>query len=330
MKKNVAIVGATGNVGRKVIEMILNKNLVSADHIHAFASPNSKGKILDIAANQFTVKSLEDAQLKDFDLCIFNTENDISKEYVPKALAQGCFVIDSSSEYRLDKDTPLIIPPVNIDKVNQNNKLYSHANCLASPIATVIAPLHKYRKILKMNAVTYQATSGAGKRSLDECVNETKAKVNNTSFKREQFNRQIAFNVIPQVGSICDDGMTSEEYKIINEVQKVVDNDIAILATAVRVPVLVGHCIALSLEFSDNIKAEEVKEVLKSAKSVKVYDDYLTPVEVVDTDEVHVGRIRSDGISPCGIQMWLCSDNLRRGASTDCIEIAEKLLQSIS
>lgn len=326
MNKNIAIIGASGNVGRKVMAMLLDKNLVKPGNLGAFASPKSSGKVIKINNHEFIIQSIENIDFSKFYLCIFNTESDISAKYVPAALKAGAFVIDSSSEYRLNPEIPLIIPTVNKHEISVNNRLYAHANCLASPIATVVAPLHKHYKIEKLNVTTYQATSGAGKRALDECLNETKAAVKNEPFEREHFKRQIAFNVIPEVGGIREDGMSYEEYKIVNEVQKVVDNNIAISATAVRVPVLVGHCIALDIMFCDQVQLEDITKVLQNAISVKVHKDYMTPVQIVDTDDVHVGRIRYDGCTHKGIQMWLCSDNLRRGASTDCIEIAERIL----
>lgn len=330
MEVSVCVVGATGNVGRKVISMLIEKGLVKADKIGAFASQKSAGKIITIAEYNYTIQSSENINFADFDICIFNTESDVSSELVPKALASGKYVVDSSSHFRLDKDVPLIIPPINREQISLEQKLYAHSNCLTSPIATVINPLHKVLPLKRVSVTTYQSTSGAGKRAFDDCWNETKAILNDEQYDRQHFSRRIAFNVIPQVGAIREDGYSYEEYKIIHEVKKVVGQDIAITATSVRVPVLIGHSIALNLEFHDPFKLEDITEILKKAPSVNLnshHHEYSTPEDVFESDDVAVGRIRADHSIKNGLHMWLCSDNLRRGASTDSVEIVEELIK---
>lgn len=330
MDVKIALVGATGNVGRKVSEMILHRKLTHPENLILFASSQSAGKQLNVQGINFTVQGLDVANFSNYNVFIFNTESDVSEKFIPTALEAGAYVIDSSSKYRLEPNVPLIIPPVNSKEINLHQKLYAHANCLASPIATVIDPLHRFKKISRINAVTYQSTSGAGKLASDECWDETKAIVSGKTYVRQVFQRQIALNVIPQVGAMMDEGMTFEEYKIIHEVKKVVDPMISITVTAVRVPVLIGHSIALSLEFSEAIELNEVIETLKKAPSVKLSNNhYSTPVEVIDNDDVFVGRIRRDLSVKHGIHLWLCSDNLRRGAATDSVEILEALLKQM-
>lgn len=330
MNIKICLVGATGNVGRKVATMLLERQLVTASQLTLFASSRSKGSKIQIGAEEFIIQDTIDAVFSKYTLCIFNTESDVSEQFIPKALKANCFVIDSSSQYRLDPEIPLIIPPVNKHQINTNTKLYSHANCLACPIATVLSPLHNHIKVNRVSAATYQATSGAGKVATDDCWLETKAIVNSEPYERMHFKKQIAFNVIPEVGEIREDGQTFEEFKIINELQKVVDNNIKIAVTAVRVPVMIGHSIALNLEFNQSFELNDIFEILKHAPFVKIAEEnYKTPVEVVNSDDVFVGRIRRDNSISNGLQLWLCSDNLRRGAATDSVEIAEELISQL-
>ncbi|CAL7962472.1 Aspartate-semialdehyde dehydrogenase [Alphaproteobacteria bacterium] len=329
-KLNIAVIGATGNVGRKVVGMLLERELAYPNNLKLYASPRSAGQTLTIDNRNFLIHNTEQTDFANIDICIFNTEGNISEKFVPKALNAGAYVIDSSSYYRLHPEVPLIVPPVNKMLINSRQKIYAHANCLASPIATVIGPLHKYHKIHRVNAVTYQSTSGAGKVAADECWAETCSIVQKMPYERKHFKRQIALNVIPQVGAIRDDSLTSEEYKIIYEIKKIIDQNIAITATAVRVPVLIGHSIALSIEFERTFVVQDIIRILQHAPSVQLSNnDYATPVEVVDSDDVFVGRVRRDTSVESGLHLWLCSDNLRRGAATDAVEITEALLMSI-
>lgn len=323
----IAVIGATGNVGRKVVGMLLDAELVTPRQLTLFASQRSAGKILTVNQVDFTVHDAETANFAEFSLSIFNTENDVSEQYIPLALAAGNYVVDSSSSYRLQDDVPLIIPPVNRKLINARQKLYAHANCLASPIATVLAPIQKVIPIKRVNVSTWQATSGAGKAASDECLAETQAVLSGDAYQRQQFKRQIAFNVIPEIGSEREDGMTGEEYKIIHEVQKVLAADIAINATSVRVPVVTGHSMALNLEFFNACSTDDIINILQTASSIVVDGkNYTTPVEVEGSDDVHVGRIRRDNSVAHGINLWLCSDNLRRGAATDSVEIVQEII----
>lgn len=325
--KNITIVGATGNVGRMVTELLLQRNLVEAHQLKLTASPQSAGKTISVAGSQFIIEATHEKIFAQSDICIFNTESEISSRYVPIALDAGAYVIDTSSHYRLYENIPLIIPPVNREMIRIDQKMYALANCLASPIAVALAPLHKTFGIKRINATTYQSTSGAGKKSMDECWLETSSFIKKEPYQRSCFQRQIAFNVIPQVGIIHDDGYTSEEYKIIHELRKVLGHEIVITSTAVRVPVMIGHSIALSLELGENFELQQVIKILKNSPNVQLSSNhYSTPIEVVGSDDVFVGRMRKDHSLENGLHLWLCSDNLRRGAATDTVEVISHLL----
>lgn len=328
---SIAVVGASGNVGRQVVTQCLARG-VPAESLKLFASPASAGKQVNIAGADFTLQALTEKAFKPGGVALFCTEAEHSMRWVPVALEAGAYVIDSSSHYRLQADVPLIIPPVNLDRVCLEKKLYAHANCLASPIATVIAPLHRVFGIRYLNIVTYQSTSGAGKAAMDELAAEARSVLHLQleRYQRHIFQRQIAFNVIPQVGTITPEGYTGEEFKIINEIQKVVAADLPISAMAVRVPVLIGHSMALTLSLAQPATVDAVRQVLAESPSVRCASDYDTPAEMVGHDEVSVGRLRLDPALPNGLQLWACSDNLRRGASTDAVEILERLLNLLA
>ena len=310
--------------------MLLKREIFSGQQLTLFASPRSAGQCMEMEGECFPIYDAEKADFSPYTLCIFNTECTISKKLIPCALEAGAYVIDSSSAYRLDAEVPLIVPPVNGSSINLACKLYAHANCIVSPLATVLAPLHTHNPIRRVNVTTYQSTSGAGKLAADQCWEETRALMRGETVQRGHFQRQIGFNVIPQIGEFLDDGMSSEEYKIIHEVKKVVDSEIAITATAVRVPVMIGHAMALSLELSTFFTIGKVIRILEEAPFVRVQKEgYLTPAEVVGSDQVFVGRVRRDSSTARAVHLWLCSDNLRRGAATDSVEIAEELIKKI-
>lgn len=330
-RRRIAIVGASGNVGRRVLAQMLQYGWGSDAELTLLASERSAGTLLKVGEKEYALQALSEEALQGQAVVLFCTEGDISSEWVPVALKTGAYVVDSSSHFRLDRDVPLIIPPVNIHLVNPEQKFYAHSNCLASPIATVIAPLHRALGVAYLNVATYQSTSGAGKAAMDECTLQTKAVLDETPYKPHIFKRQIAFNVIPQVGGIDDEGQTSEEYKIIHEVQKGVEAQFPISAMAVRVPVIIGHAIAMTISFENAPTLDKVREILRRSPSVTVStNDYETPVEVVGQDNVFVGRMRLDPALPNGLQLWLCSDNLRRGAATDALEIVDAIVRGIS
>ena len=327
----IAIIGTTGNVGRKVVEMLVERNIVPDINLQLYASKKSTGKNIQVKNHEWKVQDTDNIDFSTIQLALFATDTDVSRQYVSRALKNRTIVIDSSSLHRLDASVPLIVAPVNKHLVlTDNTRLYAIANCVSSPIATVVAPLHCQHKVKRIIASTYQSTSGAGKDAMDELEHETMALLQGKRFNRTSFKRQIAFNIIPQVDRIMEDGFTYEEFKIMKEVQKIVGGKFSITATAVRVPVRIGHSISLSVEFDKEVSIKEVQALLANATGVKLSnDEYSTPVEVVGTDDVHVGRLRKDPSTEHGIQMWLCSDNLRRGAATDMVEVAEEIIRQL-
>jgi aspartate-semialdehyde dehydrogenase len=326
--KKIYLFGATGNVGRAILSQLLSKKIVTPEALTLFASPASKGKTIAIGESTFVLQSPEECGFEGSPLCIFATDSSVSRTYVPKALSKNCLVIDSSSAFRMQEEVPLIVVPVNGGLIQNNqSNLYSCPNCIASPISLVAAPLEKLYGIKRIHAVTYQSTSGAGKAPMDELAAETKAHLAKSTYQREHFPRQIAFNVIPQIDKVREDGFTGEEHKIIEEVKKIVNGSFTVTATSVRVPVMVGHSVALSIELKREFILHELIELLRQSPFVAISsNDYATPAEIVGTDHVHVGRIRRDPTIPFGLHLWHCSDNLRRGAATDAVELATSLL----
>ena len=327
---NIAIIGATGNIGRKMVEILLQHAVFAPQQVRLFASSRSVGKKLTFAQQEFLVENLIDCNFSQLAIALFATEKGISQQFIPKALAAGCIVVDSSSLHLLNNEVPLIVGPVTGHLFNPQQRLYAVANCLACPLATVLAPLQAYGSLKSVNAVTFQSVSGAGKQAMDELVAETSSKLNQTDYQVTQFARPIAFNVIPQVDKILDNGQTYEEYKIIHEVQKILGQPVPISVTAVRVPVLIGHSIALTVEFTVEPDLKQIISQLQQAKGIQLSaNNYTTPCEVVEQDDVFVGRIRLDQANPKAIQLWLCSDNLRRGGALDAVEVAEILAKQL-
>lgn len=326
-KGNITVIGASGNVGRTFLHILTKSDIFQYASVRATGSNKSAGKSLSINEREFTILNTHEIDFLPNEICVFNTESDVSSYYIPKALAAGAYVIDSSSHYRMNDNVPLIVPyigDVNIKKY----RLFSHSNCIVSPIASVIYPLHSEFGIEKVIASTYQSVSGAGKTAMDECFEHTKYFCN--TGKRENSNafpRSIPFNIIPQIGEFDNNGISSEEMKIMQELNKVVHKDISIFATSVRVPALVGHSVSLSLRLQRDFSLLNVQQVLKNSKRLKVTDEYSTPIEVEGADDVFVSRIRCD---ERWIHMWLCSDNLRVGAACDAFYITSEIAQRIT
>lgn len=341
------LVGATGNVGRKILKCVLRHRLFAPDQIRLFASARSVGATLSLEVegrlHHFLVGDLNAADWSPgrerSAIVLFATESDISSAYAPKAMAGGCTVIDSSSYYRLDPSVPLVVGPVNAEQVDVGqHRLYAAANCLVSPLTVLMAPLHRAFPIASAHVVTYQSTSGAGKGPMDELEAETAARIQGLPYERQYFQRPIAFNLIPQVGEVLEDGFTAEEWKIIREIQKIVDPNLAVTATAVRVPVKVGHSMALTLRFKPEATAgldrAALLSVLREQPFIEVQGDtglgYQTPVEVEGREEVFVGRIRRDPLQADTWHFWVCSDNLHRGAATDAVEILRAVVSQMT
>lgn len=329
--RKIAVIGATGNVGRRIVEQLLNKLHIPVDEIDLYASATSEGARLIIASREFTVHKAEDCDFKEVRICLLATNKDVSARFIPQALDNNAFVIDSSSLHRLDKDVPLIVAPVNGEEININkHRLYALANCVASPISIVLAALHKSFPLKRVSIVTYQSTSGAGKAPMDELKEATAKILANEPYTPKYFPRQIAFNVIPMIGTQQEDGYTTEEFKIIHEIKKIVDADFALTAMSVRVPVLIGHSASLAIEFENEFDIKRIAKLLADTNGISFdAEHYPTPVEVVDTDTVHIGRIHRDISIAHGLHLWLCSDNLRRGAATDTVEVVEEILRQL-
>lgn len=327
-QKVIAVIGATGNVGRKIIEILRQRKTFDQKSLKCFSSSRSAGQQLKIAEHDYTIEDIEAYDFKNCFLALFATDSDISKRYISKALEAGVKVVDLSSMYRLDPQVPLIVPPVNADLITKKHNLLAVANCLAAPIAVVLKPLHSYASVIRVLITTYQSTSGAGKLAIDELYQQTKSIYLGEHYSSQIFTRQIAFNVIPQVDHILEDGFSYEEYKIIKEIQKIITPQIKVIATAVRVPVKIGHGISLSIEFAKQINLEAIKALLSHSQGVRLSTHhYTTPVEVEGKDDVFVGRFRIDPTINNGLLLWLASDNLRRGAALDAVEIAEQVMR---
>ena len=326
---NIAIVGATGNVGRKILEVLERKNLPIKD-LYLVASEKSSGSKLDFKGKKIEVKNLNDFDFSSTDICFFSAGGKISEKFAPVA-ARNCTVIDNSSFFRMDPDVPLIVPQVNSEHLKKIKKnIIANPNCSTAQMVLVLKPLHDLFGIKRVVVSTYQSVSGAGKAPMDELVEQTKLFFENKPIASKNFTKQIAFNVIPHIDSFSDDGYTKEELKMINETKKILDKNIEVTATCVRVPVLVSHSESLNIEFKKQVSLEDVKKALQNSKGCKIVDElkdgsYSTPVEAEGKDETFISRIRVDNSNKNSINLWIVSDNLLRGAALNAVEIAEAL-----
>ena len=330
MGYRVAVVGATGNVGREMLTILEELNF-PVEKMHAIASRKSKG--MDVAWGDKTIKC-EDMETFDFstvDIVLMSAGGTVSKAWSEKIGAAGPIVIDNSSVFRMDKDVPLIVPEVNPDAVKQIKKnIIANPNCSTAQLVVALKPLHDAAKIKRVVVSTYQSVSGAGKEGMDELWNQTKAIYGLGDAKPKKFPKQIAFNVIPYIGSFNDDGYTDEEAKMWNELHKMMDPEIKLTVTCVRVPVFVGHSEAVTVEFDRPISPDEARAILREAPGVLVvdkqeHDGYITPVDAAGEHGVYVSRIRKDPTVEHGLNLWVVSDNLRKGAALNAIQIAQLL-----
>ncbi len=331
MVYNVAVVGATGNVGREILNILSERNFPIGD-IYGVASDKSKGKEISFGDKIIKVESLRTFDFSKVDICLFSPGSEVSKEYAPIA-AKHAVVIDNTSYFRMHDDVPLIVPEVNLSALANYKKrnIIANPNCIALPISVALKPLHDIAKIKRIVITTFQSVSGAGKAAMDELYAQTKGKFMNDSLPPIKFPKQIAFNIIPQIGEFETDGYTGEETKVINEIQKILDPKIAITATCVRIPVFVGHSASVSVEFENPITTADAVKALKKAKGVQVTDSgkhssYTTPIEAVGEDDVYISRIREDKSIKNGLNLWIVSDNLRKGAALNAVQIAEELI----
>ena len=324
---NIAIVGATGNVGRKIIEVLEKKNF-SIDHLYLVASSKSAGSKLKFKGKEIEVENLESFDFSKAKITFFSAGGEISEKYVPLA-AKHSVVIDNSSHFRMDPDVPLIVPQVNSDRLkNIKKNIIANPNCSTAQLVIILKPLHDLFNIKRVVISTYQSTSGAGKAPMDELIEQTKLSLENKKISSKNFTKQIAFNAIPHIDVFVDEGYTKEEVKMVNETKKILDNKIELTATCVRIPVLVSHAESLNIEFEKSFTLEKIVEALDGADGCKVIDDrkdggYVTPVEAEGKNETFISRIRKDNSNKNTINLWCVSDNLLRGAALNAVEIAE-------
>ncbi|CAK0758207.1 Aspartate-semialdehyde dehydrogenase [Azospirillaceae bacterium] len=334
MGYKVAVIGATGNVGREMLATLAAREFPATEVI-ALASERSVGKEISFGENKvLKVRDLATFDFKDVDIALSSPGAKISAQYSPRAAAAGCVVIDNTSYFRMDPDIPLVVPEVNPGAIADYKKKYIIANPNCSTIQMVVAlkPLHDLGRIKRVVVSTYQSVSGGGKDAMDELFNQTRAIYVNDPITPSKFPKQIAFNLIPQIDVFMDDGSTKEEWKMVVETKKILDPTIKVNATCVRVPVFIGHSESVNLEFERQVTADEAREALRRAPGVVVIDDrkpggYATPVECVGEDPVYVSRIREDPTIENGLSLWCVSDNLRKGAALNTVQIAEVLIR---
>jgi aspartate-semialdehyde dehydrogenase len=332
MGYKVAVVGATGNVGREMLDILAERNF-PADEVVAIASRRSQGVECSFGDKTLKVKALDHFDFSDVDICLMSAGGAVSKEWSPKIAAQGVVVIDNSSAWRMDPDVPLIVPEVNADALAGFTKknIIANPNCSTAQLVVALKPLHDKAKIKRVVVATYQSVSGAGKSAMDELFSQSKAVFTIDEVETKSFPKRIAFNVIPHIDVFMEDGYTKEEWKMMMETKKILDPKIKLTATCVRVPVFVGHSEAVNIEFENPISADEAREILRNAPGCLVIDKrepggYVTPYECVGEDATYISRIREDATIENGLQMWVVSDNLRKGAALNTIQIAECLI----
>jgi aspartate-semialdehyde dehydrogenase len=332
MGYRVAVVGATGNVGREMLNILAEREF-PAEEVVALASRRSLGTECSYGNRTLRTQDLDTFDFEGWDMAFFAIGSDATKQYAPKAARSGCTVIDNSSLYRYDTEVPLIVPEVNPDAIEgyARKNIIANPNCSTAQMVVALKPLHDRARIKRVVVATYQSVSGTGKEAMDELWNQTKGiYVPGQEVEPKVYPKQIAFNVIPHIDSFMEDGSTREEWKMVAETKKIMDPSIKVHATCVRVPVFVGHSEAVNVEFEDPIDAEEAREILREAPGVLVVDKrepggYITPVECVGEYATYVSRIREDSTVDNGLSMWVVSDNLRKGAALNAVQIAELL-----
>ncbi|MDC0353842.1 aspartate-semialdehyde dehydrogenase [Candidatus Pelagibacter sp.] len=329
---NIAIVGATGNVGRKILE-VLEKKELAMDNLYLLASSRSAGSKINFKGNDYEVLNLETFDFSKVKITFFAAGGKISEKFVEKA-AKHSLVIDNSSFYRMDPDVPLIVPRVNSNHLNNIKKnIIANPNCSTAQLVLPLKPLHDLFIIKRIVVSTYQSVSGGGKAPMDELIEQSKSVLENKKVNSKNFTKQIAFNAIPHIDVFADDGYTKEELKMVNETKKILDNKIDLTATCVRLPVLVSHAESVNIEFEKSFTVEKVREALDNFEGCKVIDErsdggYSTPIEAEGRDETFISRIREDKTINNGLNMWIVSDNLLRGAALNSVEIAETLIKN--
>jgi aspartate-semialdehyde dehydrogenase len=328
----IAVAGATGNVGREMLN-ILEERGFPADEIVPLASRRSVGTEVSYGDRTLKVKALDTYDFSDTDICLMSAGGNVSKEWSPKIGRQGCVVIDNSSAFRYDQDVPLIVPEVNADAIDGFTKknIIANPNCSTAQMLVALKPLHDRARIRRVVVATYQSVSGAGKEGMDELFEQTRAVFVADPISNKKFTKRIAFNVIPHIDVFMDDGSTKEEWKMVAETKKMLDPKIKVTATCVRVPVFIGHSEAINLEFEEELTADEAREILREAPGCLVIDKredggYVTPLESAGEDATYISRIREDPTVENGLNIWVVADNLRKGAALNAVQIAELLV----
>jgi aspartate-semialdehyde dehydrogenase len=333
MGYRVVVAGATGSVGREMLN-ILAERAFPIDEIAAVASSRSQGDEVEFGdtGKMLKVVNIEHFDWAGWDIALFAIGSEATRLYAPIAAAAGCVVIDNSSLYRMDPDVPLIVPEVNPDAISTyvRKNIIANPNCSTAQLMVALKPLHDYAKILRVVVSTYQSVSGAGKEGMDELFEQSRNIFVGDSAEAKKFTKQIAFNVIPHCGDFHDDGSTSEEWKLVVETKKILDPKIKVIATCVRVPVFVGHSEAVHVEFENEISAKKAQSILREAPGIMLVDKredggYITPVECVGDFATYVSRVREDSTVENGLALWVVSDNLRKGAALNAVQIAELL-----
>ncbi|MBT4770120.1 MAG: aspartate-semialdehyde dehydrogenase [Rhodospirillaceae bacterium] len=333
MGYKVAVVGATGNVGREMLQTLAERNF-PANEVVALASERSIGREVSFGEDKvLKVDSLDDYDFAGTDIVLSSPGAKVAAEFAPRATDAGAVIIDNSSHFRMDPEIPLVVPEVNPEAIAdyRNRHIIANPNCSTIQMLVALKPLHDIAKIKRVVVATYQSTSGAGKEAMDELFTQTRAIFVNDPVEVKEFTKQIAFNVIPHIDTFMDDGATKEEWKMVVETQKILDPDIEVSATCVRVPVFIGHGEAIHVEFENPISADEAREALREAPGIAVVDHranegYVTPVECAGDDLVYVSRIREDTTVTNGLALWVVGDNLRKGAALNTVQIAEELI----
>ena len=329
---NIAIVGATGNVGRKLIEVLEIKKFPITE-IFLVASSKSEGKKISFSGKEYTVIDLEKFDFSKVKLAFFAAGSTIAEKWAHIA-AEKTIVIDNSKYFRKDPDIPLVVPEVNSKELIhvKNKNIIANANCSVIPLVVALKPLHDLYNVKRIVVSTYQSVSGAGKDPMDELLSQTQEFLQKKKLESKYFTKQIAFNAIPHIDSFLEDGYTKEEQKTNDEVKKILDNKIKITSTCVRIPVLVSHSLSVNVEFNKKYKFDEIKNVLSTSPGCKLIDEhkdggYITPVEAENKFETFISRIREDKSQPNSINLWIVSDNLLKGAALNAVEIAESLIE---
>ena len=339
-KYNLAIAGATGNVGREIIQILEDKNF-PVDQLFLLASSRSKGQTIEFRGEQLIVEDLAEFDFSKAHLGLFSPGGKVSAEYAPKAAKAGCLVIDNTSYFRMKNDVPLIVPEVNASDLEdffnneERSNIIANPNCSTIQMVVALKPLHDQAIINRVVVSTYQSVSGAGKDAMDELFNQTQNIYSNKNIEKNKFTKQIAFNVIPHIDTFVDNGNTKEEEKMINETKKILDEGIKVSATCVRVPVFISHAESINVEFDSPLSDQEASKLLKEFDGVSVIDfrkdeGYVTPIEAAGEDKVYVSRIRNDTSVDNGLNIWVVADNLRKGAALNAVQIAELVISRYS